>query len=239
MPDQLKTLLIITGVVLAFFTLWAISIGTTYWDIVSRRKLSGVEIAAWMALVVLIPGIGFAAYLLVRLLERLLSGSVPAGENSRRFTILKPRLGSEMQAGARLAGARQTGTIAAADLLQRPSSEIISTQETRAVLEKGIRSYKLTIIAGPHSGAEYGLDSFPVKIGRGREASIALNEDQGVSRLHAEIYELAGALWIRDLKSMHGTKINGTSIDNKSLEPGDQIQVGETTLTIEAQEEHL
>ncbi len=234
MPDQLKTLLIITGVVLVFFTLWAISIGTTYWDIVSRRKLSGIETAAWMALVVLIPGIGFAAYLFVRLLERLLSGGVPAGGNPRLFTILKPRLGSEWQPGA-----SQTGTIAAADLLQPPSSEIIFTQETRAVLEKVVRSYKLTIIAGPHSGAEYILVSFPVKIGRGREASIALDKDQGVSRLHAEIYQQTGALWIRDLKSMHGTKVNGISIDNKSLDPGDQIQVGETTLTIEVQEEHL
>jgi hypothetical protein len=239
MPDQLKTLLIITGVVLVFFALWAISIGTTYWDIVSRRKLAGIEIAAWMALVVLIPGIGFAAYWFVRLLERLLTGGVSAEEKPRWVTILKHKLGSEWQPGVSQAGASQTGTIAAADLFQPPSSEIISTQMTRAVLEKVVRRYKLTIIAGPHSGAEYGLDNFPVKIGRGREVSIALNEDQGVSRLHAEIYEQIGALWIRDMKSTHGTKVNDVSIDHKSLDPGDRIQVGATTFSIEVQAEHL
>lgn len=229
MPEQLKTLLVITSIVVVLFTLWAISIGITYWDVVSRRKLSGIETAAWIALVALIPGIGFVAYLFALLLGILLSRGVPAGENPRRVTILKRQSEPE----------RLTGTIPAAEFLKSISPEFLSTQQTRAVLEREVRKYKLTIIAGPHIGVEYNLDNLPVKIGRGLEVSIPLNEDQGVSRLHAEVYEQTGVLRIRDLKSTHGTMVNDFSINDKSLDPGDQIRVGVSILMVGVQEEHL
>lgn len=228
MPDQLKTLLIITSVVFALFALWAISIGITYWDIVSHRKLSGGVTAAWVALVVLIPGIGFVAYLFARLLEKLLSQDAPAGGDLRRLTMLKRQSEPEWR----------TGTISAAELLEPALSEDRSTQKTRGLPEKGIGKYKLTIIAGPHVGLEYILDNLPVKIGRGREVSIPLNEDQGVSRQHAEIYEQTGNLRIRDLKSTHGTKVNDFGITDKGLESGDQIQVGESILLVGVREEN-
>ncbi len=65
---------------------------------------------------------------------------------------------------------------------------------------------------------------------------IGLDDDLGVSRQHAEIYDQAGVLRIRDLKSTHGTQVNGFSIDDKSLDPGDQIRIGASTLKIEMPE---
>jgi hypothetical protein len=225
MPEQWKNLLIITVVVFVLLILWAISIGITYWDVVSRRKLSGIETAAWIALVVLVPGIGFVAYLFASLLGSALSPGGPAGENPRRVTILKPE--------------RRTGTIPAAEFLQSTSPDVLSTQKTMAVLERGARKFKLTIITGPNTGEEYILDTLPVKIGRGQEVSIPLDEDQGVSRLHAEIYEQTGVLRIRDLKSTHGTKVNDFSINDKSLDPGDRIRVGVSILLVGVQEETI
>ena len=227
MPEQLKTLLILTCVILGSIILWAISIGVTYWDAGSRRKLPGVEVAGWVALVVLVPGIGFGAYLFGRVLGRLLSRGGPAGEDPRRVTVLKRQAEPEWR----------TGTIPAADFVETTSLEVLPVEPTRAELGKTLPSYKLTIIAGPHTGLEFKLDGLPARIGRGMEVSIPLNDDQGVSRLHAEIYEQAGVLRIRDLKSTHGTRVNEVSISDNGLDPGDRIRVGMSILVVGVQEE--
>jgi hypothetical protein len=197
-------------------------------DAVSRRKLSGSETVAWIALVVLIPGIGFAAYLFARLLGGILSPSGPPLEKPRRETMLKHQ--PELE--------RRTGTIPAAEFMQSNDPEVIPTQKTRSASERGMRKFKLTIIAGPHKGAEYFLDNLPVKIGRGSDVAVPLDEDHGVSRLHAEIYEQIGVLRIRDLNSTHGSKVNDFSISDKSLDPGDRIRVGASILMFGVQEEH-
>ena len=227
MPDPLKNLFIITGVVLVLIILWAITIGFTYWDAVSRRKLTGIETVAWVALVVLIPGIGFVAYLLARQLGRPLSPGSPARETPRWVTMLKRQPQPE----------QRTGTIAASVFLQSASSEELPTQPTQAALARGVRRYQLTIIAGPHVGVNHVLDHLPVRIGRGPEVSIPLDEDMGVSRLHAEIYEHAGSLHIRDLKSTQGTQVNENRITDQTLDPGDRIKVGGSILMFGVLEE--
>ena len=70
------------------------------------------------------------------------------------------------------------------------------------------------------------------RIGRGSEAQIRLDGDLGVSRQHAQIYEQSGVLRVRDLQSTHGTAVNGFSIADKSLDPGDRIRVGLSTLLV-------
>ena len=99
------------------------------------------------------------------------------------------------------------------------------------------RKFTISIVAGPNAGGEYLLENFPVKIGRGAEVYIRLDGDQGVSRLHAEIYEQTGVLRIRDLNSTHGTKVNEFSINDKGLDPGDQIRIGTSILKVGVQEE--
>jgi hypothetical protein len=229
MPDQLKNVLITTVVVVILILLWAISIGFTYWDATSRRKLFGFETAAWMALVVLIPGIGFAAYIFARQLGRALTPDQPVLENPRRATRLKRLFEPE----------QRTGTIAAAEFLQRAATDASFIQTTRPSVQKGARRIKISVLVGPNTGAEYILENFPVRIGRGLDASVRLDEDYGVSRLHAEIYEQAGGLRIRDLNSTHGTKVNDTRITDMSLNPGDRIQVGLSVLMVGVQQESV
>ncbi len=227
MPDPLKNLFMLTGVVLVVITLWAITIGFTYWDAVSRRRLSGIETVAWVALVVLIPGVGFVAYMLARQLGRPLSSGSPARETPRWVTMLKRQPQPE----------QRTGTIAASVFLQSASSEELITQPTQAALARGVQRYQLTIIAGPHLGVNHVLDHLPVRIGRGPNVSIPLDEDMGVSRLHAEIYEQAGGLRIRDLKSTQGTQVNENRITDQHLDPGDRIRVGSSILMFGVLEE--
>jgi hypothetical protein len=222
MPDQLKNALLIVVVIFFLILLWAISIGITYWDTVSRRKLSGVETAAWIALVVLIPGIGFAAYIFARLLGQALSPKQLVNEKPRRVTMIKPHF----EPGQR------SGTIPAAESLQPYNTETYPAPQSWTGAKRILRKYKISIISGPNSGEEYILESFPLQIGRGLDVSIRLNDDHSVSRLHAELYEQTGVLRIRDLNSTHGTKVNDFSITDKGLDPGDRIQVGVSILEV-------
>jgi hypothetical protein len=174
------------------------------------------EKLAWLALVILVPDLGFLAYLLSRLFGRLFpvaSAGGPPGAVRRRVTQLRPEP----------AGAARTGTIAAADLVQA------TIADRRLARTKGIM---LAAVAGPHAGQEFAVDVLPARLGRGSEATVRLDRDLGVSRLHAEIYRQDGALRLRDLRSSHGTRINGVSIHDKTLEPGDRIELGLSALLV-------
>jgi pSer/pThr/pTyr-binding forkhead associated (FHA) protein len=92
----------------------------------------------------------------------------------------------------------------------------------------------LHVDAGPHAAQTFSLATLPATIGRGAAAGIPLDEDLGVSRAHAELYLQAGILRIRDLGSTHGTLVNGFSISDKGLEPGDRIRVGTSELVLSA-----
>jgi pSer/pThr/pTyr-binding forkhead associated (FHA) protein len=90
----------------------------------------------------------------------------------------------------------------------------------------------LKAIDGPHAGQEYHIFSLPAQIGRVPDAAVRLDQDLGVSRQHAEIYEQEGELRIRDLGSAHGTHLGGSSIDDRKMAPDDYIRVGQTTLVV-------
>ena len=91
----------------------------------------------------------------------------------------------------------------------------------------------LSAIAGPHTGQTFVLNDLPISIGRETDSVISLPDDLRVSRLHAEIYRKDAALRIRDLRSTHGTFVNGFSIDDKALDLGDKIEVGSSLLLVE------
>jgi two-component system, cell cycle response regulator len=98
-------------------------------------------------------------------------------------------------------------------------------------LRKGeSRSACFVVIAGKHTGAMYKLDKGEFLIGRGKEASIRI-DDEGVSRLHSKIVRHPeGIVAIVDLKSTNGTFCNGERIDSHVLQDGDRIQIGTTTI---------
>jgi pSer/pThr/pTyr-binding forkhead associated (FHA) protein len=93
---------------------------------------------------------------------------------------------------------------------------------------------QLRVLSGPDQGRAFPIGRLPALIGRGADVAVPLDGDITVSRRHAEIYAPQGALRIRDLGSSHGTQVNGFSIQDKSLEMGDRIQVGKTLLQVES-----
>jgi class 3 adenylate cyclase len=63
-----------------------------------------------------------------------------------------------------------------------------------------------------------------------------LSADHRVSRLHGRIWEEDGSLWVEDLNSTRGTKLNGIEIKGKGkqpLRPGDSVLAGDTTLQVD------
>ena len=61
-------------------------------------------------------------------------------------------------------------------------------------------------------------------------------DDKSVSKHHAEISYLSDGLYIRDLKSSNGTKLNGEDVsDNTPLRTNDQLTLGYTKVTVEIQ----
>lgn len=86
--------------------------------------------------------------------------------------------------------------------------------------------FQLVISEGKEAGREFEFDQDSVVIGRTAECDVILYE-AGVSRKHARILTEDGGIWIEDLGSSNGTRVNGETIKQKqSLKDGDSISMG-------------
>jgi hypothetical protein len=73
----------------------------------------------------------------------------------------------------------------------------------------------------------------PIRIGRAPECELVL-KDSRVSRRHARLHAREGVLVLTDLGSTNGTRVNGHRVTELVLGAGDRIQIGETSLLVEA-----
>jgi EAL domain-containing protein (putative c-di-GMP-specific phosphodiesterase class I) len=71
------------------------------------------------------------------------------------------------------------------------------------------------------------IDPLPFRVGRRHGLALVLPFDS-VSKNHAEIYETATGLGLRDLGSKNGTFVNRSLIDDTSLEEGDIIHFADS-----------
>src|SRR5262245_13165469 len=95
--------------------------------------------------------------------------------------------------------------------------------------EKSRDKAYLIVLAGSNVGEMYRLDNAETVIGRGTGATIRLNDD-GISRRHARLLQVAGEVLIEDLRSSNGTHVNGEQIAQLTLHDGDKIRLGATTI---------
>ena len=65
----------------------------------------------------------------------------------------------------------------------------------------------------------------PITIGRSDETDVRI-EDRWASREHCQIEAIDGTLVVRDLRSRHGTFINGHPVTAGHLMPGDKLTIG-------------
>lgn len=79
------------------------------------------------------------------------------------------------------------------------------------------------------SGLELPLQTGKTAIGRDAGADVSITYDRTVSRMHAEIVVDDGKVFVTDLKSKTGTRVNGTLVDQAHpLHSGDKLKFGET-----------
>lgn len=86
----------------------------------------------------------------------------------------------------------------------------------------------LTQMQGDRHGQRWDLDRPITVLGRATECEIVLG-DAAASRRHAQITHTAGEFRLKDLGSTNGTAVNGRTIGEHVLSPGDIIQIGQTT----------
>jgi predicted component of type VI protein secretion system len=72
-----------------------------------------------------------------------------------------------------------------------------------------------------------------VTMGRSKENVIVIRNIKA-SRHHAKIERVGGTYQITDLGSGNGTKVNGEKIDFQTLKAGDEIKIGDASLTLKS-----
>lgn len=92
----------------------------------------------------------------------------------------------------------------------------------------------LTFVAGADSTTSFplGPDGDSWVAGRSQDADLVLSDDT-VSRKHARIYQSRGNLWLRDLGSRNGTRVNGRTVSHHRLRPGDRITIGASLMRVD------
>lgn len=86
----------------------------------------------------------------------------------------------------------------------------------------------LIVVGGEAADREIRL-RLPAVIGRGREVDVVVSHSL-VSRLHCELFEREGRLFVRDLQSLNGTYVNNFRIvEEEPLLPGQLLTLGNVT----------
>jgi hypothetical protein len=80
---------------------------------------------------------------------------------------------------------------------------------------------------------EVRIDGSLLTIGRSADNGLAI-DDSRVSRHHARLRARHGMLVLTDLDSTNGVRVNGVRVAEVALGVGDQIEIGDTVLVVEA-----
>ena len=94
----------------------------------------------------------------------------------------------------------------------------------------------LMVYAPDRAPFRYAIARGSVTIGRSPRSGndLTIESDGQISKRHARIeMDAEGRFALYDLDSTNGTKVNGRRIDNRILNDGDEIQLGETRLTFQ------
>jgi DNA-binding NtrC family response regulator len=95
---------------------------------------------------------------------------------------------------------------------------------------------RIRAVDGPGAPAEYTLTAGTITIGSSSDCELVVS-DKAVSRRHATVELLAGAIRVRDLGSRNGILYLGGRMSEATLPVGGSIQVGRTTLRFFSPEE--
>ncbi|MDH5492615.1 MAG: FHA domain-containing protein [Myxococcales bacterium] len=84
---------------------------------------------------------------------------------------------------------------------------------------------RLVMLSPPAPGAEYALSKQTLRIGRAEDQDIWINH-RSISNEHAEIVHDGGSLYLVDLGSTNGVRLNGEDVSHEKLRSGDVVELG-------------
>jgi len=93
-------------------------------------------------------------------------------------------------------------------------------------------TYRLVVEKGPDTGSEFPIPERGAGLGRASTNDIALKDEQ-LSRLHCRFQFRKGELWVLDLASANGTMVDGVDVEEKRLEHGSRVQIGDSILRLD------
>lgn len=125
----------------------------------------------------------------------------------------------------------------------QPSGAPLGTVAGGEPVDGGTRAFKAPVARSPDAmlevralggGARWiRVGPAAITIGRSTDNLLVL-DDPAVSRHHARIQARGGALVLTDLGSTNGTRVNGSSIREVVLGEGDDIAIGDTVISVHA-----
>lgn len=102
----------------------------------------------------------------------------------------------------------------------RPLRAATSTSEAQA---------ELTIESGPDAGHTHRAGDNALRLGRSPDNDLILR-DPATSGHHARVERRGEQFWIVDLGSTNGTLVNGEPVQEKELNHGDRITIGQNAV---------
>jgi len=93
----------------------------------------------------------------------------------------------------------------------------------------GAKKPYLIFIGGTSLGSVYILEEGETVVGRGKDATIMLDDDS-ISRRHVAFWVEGQNVEAHDLESTNGTFVNGRRVKQCMLEEGDRIQISSNTI---------
>ena len=88
---------------------------------------------------------------------------------------------------------------------------------------------ELTIDSGPDAGHKHRAGDKPVRLGRSPDNDVILR-DPATSGHHARLERRGDVFWVVDLGSTNGTFVNGESVQERQLNNGDRLTVGQNSV---------
>jgi signal transduction histidine kinase len=92
---------------------------------------------------------------------------------------------------------------------------------------------RLIVIKGTDEGKQYELTESVVGVGRDGSNRLRLSDTE-VSRRHAEFRQTPDGYRVVDIGSANGTFVNNQAVKDVLLQPGDHVQIGQSTLVYSA-----
>lgn len=102
-------------------------------------------------------------------------------------------------------------------------SDYAGDGKTRLLDEK---SLLVTLSDRQDEGRSYRIAlAAPMTIGRGN-CDVCITGDDALSKRHCELFEKSGEVYVRDLQSANGTRVNSVKVSEEKLSDGDELTIG-------------